>query len=91
MTKTKKAKALCQTCQALHDHMVTQRKSRNANVYADFDPPRVTTAKWRVTYRDGVRFQQTVDLCAKHFTDVLDRVTTKAGTVGVTLNITKLR
>jgi len=85
MTKTKKAKALCQSCQAIHDYMESE-----GHLFAK-DLPRVTTAKWRVTYRDGVRFQQTVDLCAKHFTDVLDRVTTKAGTVGVTLNITKLR
>jgi len=83
MTKTTKAKTLCQHCQRLHDLLQAE-----GHLFAK-DLPRVTTAKWRVTYRDGVRFQQTADLCAKHFSDVLDRLTPKGYAVDLTL--TKLR
>jgi len=87
MTKTTKAKALCRYCQQLHDMIEADNKERSAAEY--IPPSRVTTAKWRVTYRDGVRFQQTADLCAKHFSDVLDRLTPKGYAVDLTL--TKLR
>lgn len=50
---------------------------------------RITSAKWRITYRDGVRFQQQADLCARHFADVLDKLTPKGRAVDLTL--TKLR
>jgi len=88
MTKTKKAKTLCQTCQAVRDWTADKHRTDPAKA-AGLVLPRVTTAKWRVTYRDGVRFQQTADLCAKHFSDVLDRLTPKNYAVDLTL--TKLR
>jgi hypothetical protein len=87
--KRSKPKAECEACRKLHDYVVAERKAGNISAAADFAPPRVTTAKWRVTYRDGVRFQQQADLCARHFADVLDKFTPKGRAVDLTL--TKLR
>lgn len=89
-TKTSKPKTLCQVCQGVHDWAAELDAARPEDQRVGVSV-RVTTAKWRVVHRDGVRFQQQLDLCAKHWADVLDRITKQAGTVGVDLNITRLR
>lgn len=89
MTTEKRSKTECQACQKLHDHIVAEWAKRQPGDLSKADAPRVTTAKWRVTYRDGVRFQQTADLCARHFADVLDKLTPRGHAVDLT--ITKLR